>query len=383
MSSRALSRMPPLFATLMFSCTVAVTLNAAQTFRFREPGEVRYELVAESLARTAVPAAVSLYNTVFTANDFVRPNVTASATTAPDQGALGVVQQLYAAQYSMAGGNVAVSAGRDLAHYTLDTNGNLSMDSQRQLPNNWLMRRGYVNPAGEYGAVRVSSGGRTINDAAASTTWWVDFSNFFDGIAALGGGNVDLRAGRDVQNVSAHVPTNARAARGVPSQAGLLEMGGGDLTVTAGRNIDAGIYYVERGTADLFARNEITTNATRSPSLGRLGQPSNTSIIYPEQTWLPTTFFLGRGSLDVTAGGNALAVSVVPVSSGTTAYLSFTNSSWSTATITARGAMIYNASQGNKCVAVLDFGSDKVSVAGTFTIVFPTAAAGTAIIQIA
>jgi hypothetical protein len=257
-------------------------------------------------AGTAVPAAVSLYNTVFTANDFVRPNVTAPATSAPDQGALGVVQQLYGAQYSMAGGNVAVSAGRDLAHYTLDTNGNLSMDSQRQLPNNWLMRRGYVNPAGEYGAVRVSSGGRTINDAAASTTWWVDFSNFFDGIAALGGGNVDLRAGRDVQNVSAHVPTNARAARGVPSQAGLLEMGGGDLTVTAGRNIDAGIYYVERGNADLLARNEITTNATRSPSLGRLGQPSNTSIIYPEQTWLPTTFFLGRGSLDVTAGGNAL-----------------------------------------------------------------------------
>ena len=84
-----------------------------------------------------------------------------------------------------------------------------------------------------------------------------------------------------------------------------------------------------------------------------------------------------------TAGGNTLAVSVVPVSSGTTAYLSFTNSSWATATITARGAMIYNSTQGNKCVAVLDFGADKVSTAGTFTIVFPTAAAGTAIIQIA
>ena len=84
-----------------------------------------------------------------------------------------------------------------------------------------------------------------------------------------------------------------------------------------------------------------------------------------------------------TAGGNTLAVSVVPVSSGTTAYLSFTNSSWSTATITARGAMIYNSTQGNKCVAILDFGSDKVSTAGTFTIVFPTAGAGTAIIQIA
>jgi len=84
-----------------------------------------------------------------------------------------------------------------------------------------------------------------------------------------------------------------------------------------------------------------------------------------------------------TAGGNTLVVSVVPVSSGTTAYLSFSNTSWSTATITARGAMIYNSTQGNKCVAVLDFGSDKTSTAGTFTIVFPTADATNAIIRIA
>jgi len=84
-----------------------------------------------------------------------------------------------------------------------------------------------------------------------------------------------------------------------------------------------------------------------------------------------------------TAGGNTLAISVVPVSSGTTAYLSFSNSSWSTATITARGAMIYNSTQGNKCVAVLDFGSDKTSTAGTFTVVFPTADATNAIIRIA
>jgi hypothetical protein len=84
-----------------------------------------------------------------------------------------------------------------------------------------------------------------------------------------------------------------------------------------------------------------------------------------------------------TAGGNTLAISVVPVSSGTTAYLSFSNSSWTTASITARGAMIYNSTQSNKCVAVLDFGSDKTSTAGTFTIVFPTADASNAIIRIA
>ena len=83
-----------------------------------------------------------------------------------------------------------------------------------------------------------------------------------------------------------------------------------------------------------------------------------------------------------TAGGNTLTVSVTPTSSGTTAYLSFSNSSWTTATITARGALIYNSTQSNKAVAVLDFGGDKTSTAGTFTIVFPTAAAGTAILQI-
>ncbi|MGV3661870.1 MAG: filamentous hemagglutinin family protein [Prosthecobacter sp.] len=250
-------------------------------------------------------AAVPNITTVFSANDFVRPIVSPSATIFPDQGSLGAVQQLYAAHYSMAGGNVSVSAQRDIAHYTR-ANGELVMDSSRQLPNNWLMRRGYVNAAGEYGATVVFGGGtRRINDTASSTTWWVDFSNFFDGVGALGGGNVTLQAGRDVQNVSAHAPTNARAARGMPTAAGLLEMGGGDVTVEAGRNIDGGIYYVERGTAELFARNEVTTNSTRSPSLGRLlGSSSN--LVHAAETWLPTTFFVGRGSLDVSAGGNIL-----------------------------------------------------------------------------
>lgn len=256
---------------------------------------------------TIYTAGVSVpsITTVFTANDFVRPLVTPSATTTPQQGtALGAIQQLYAAQYSLAGGNVSISAGRDVAHYTIDTAGNLIADSSRQLPNNWLMRRGYVDSSGQYGVTAVSAGGtRRINDTASSTTWWINFSNFFDGVAALGGGHVSLEAGRDVQNVSAHAPTNARAARGVPSAATLLEMGGGDVTITAGRNVDGGVYYVERGDATIIARNEITTNATRSASLVNLVP---VPVIQPEVTWLPTTFFLGRGSLDIRAGGDAL-----------------------------------------------------------------------------
>lgn len=250
-------------------------------------------------AGVAVPSAT----TVFSAGDFVVPTVV-PASTPPVQTGLGAVQQPYAAQYSRAGGNVTVEAGADIVHLTKDSGGNLIMDSQRQLPNNWLMRRGYVDSMGNYGAIRVSSGiTQTVNDVAASTSWWVNFSNFFDGVAALGGGNVTLKAGHDVQNVSAHAPTNARAARGTPSEASLLELGGGDVTIIAGRNIDGGVYYVERGNGVLQAGGQITTNSTRSPSLGRLG---SATVIFPEATWLPTTLFAGRSSFDVSARGDVL-----------------------------------------------------------------------------
>ena len=83
-----------------------------------------------------------------------------------------------------------------------------------------------------------------------------------------------------------------------------------------------------------------------------------------------------------TAGGNTLTT-VAPTSSGTTAFLDFNDTTWSTATITARGALIYNSTQSDKAVAVLDFGADKTSTAGDFTVVFPAADASNAIIRIA
>jgi len=83
-----------------------------------------------------------------------------------------------------------------------------------------------------------------------------------------------------------------------------------------------------------------------------------------------------------TAAGNTLVV-VAPTSSGTTAFSDFNDTTWSTATITARGALIYNSTQSNKAIAVLDFGADKTSTAGDFTIVFPAADASNAIIRIA
>lgn len=83
------------------------------------------------------------------------------------------------------------------------------------------------------------------------------------------------------------------------------------------------------------------------------------------------------------AGGNTLTVSSVPQSTSTTAWLSFADSTWASSTITAAGALIYNSTNSNKAVAVLDFGGDKTSTNGDFTIVFPTADSTSAIIRIA
>lgn len=84
-----------------------------------------------------------------------------------------------------------------------------------------------------------------------------------------------------------------------------------------------------------------------------------------------------------TAGGNTLTVSVSPTSGGTTAFISFNDTSWPNASFTARGALIYNSSNGNSAVAIFDFGSDKTVLNGTFTIQFPTADATNAVIRIA
>lgn len=82
-----------------------------------------------------------------------------------------------------------------------------------------------------------------------------------------------------------------------------------------------------------------------------------------------------------TAGGNTLTA-VTPTTSGTTAYTDFADTTWSNATITANGALIYNANSSNASCVVLAFGSDKTSSNGDFTIVFPTANATDAIIRI-
>jgi len=98
-----------------------------------------------------------------------------------------------------------------------------------------------------------------------------------------------------------------------------------------------------------------------------------------------TTAFTTTGQAsgtNYTSGGNALT-NITPVLSGTTAVLDFADLSFGTATITARGCMIYNDTNSDKAVCTIDFGADKTSTAGDFTVVFPSPTATGAIIRLA
>tara|TARA_A100001011_G_scaffold93874_1_gene98818 strand:+ start:15891 stop:16346 length:456 start_codon:yes stop_codon:yes gene_type:complete len=113
---------------------------------------------------------------------------------------------------------------------------------------------------------------------------------------------------------------------------------------------------------------------------GSGGKSSTTATLGAATTVLVTTGEVASSGSYTTGGGSLTRVD--PTSGGTTGFTDFADISFTTATITAMGALIYNSSASNKAVCVLDFTSNKTSTAGTFTIAFPAAAAGSAIIRI-
>jgi hypothetical protein len=114
----------------------------------------------------------------------------------------------------------------------------------------------------------------------------------------------------------------------------------------------------------------------------KLALYTNTASFTAATTAYTATNEVGNSG-SYTAGGGTLA-KVTPTTSGTTALTDFADIAFTSATITARGALIYNDSvAGDPTVAVLDFGADKTSTSGTFNIQFPTADATNAVIRIA
>ena len=152
------------------------------------------------------------------------------------------------------GGDVHISAGQDL----IGTFSNYS-------PALWLWRQGGQKRAAYYGS-----------------QWAVDFSVFQQGVAAFGGGDIQLSAGRDIKDLSASIPTTGKQASPGADRSVIDTWGGGDLSVSAGRDVRGGVYLVSRGTGTIQAGGSVS---------------SGKKDIFP-------LIALGEGQLSVRAGGS-------------------------------------------------------------------------------
>ena len=141
------------------------------------------------------------------------------------------------AEFPLRGGDIDLEARGDVKSLTGST----------QLINNWLFRQGKIT---------------NLNFAAQlrNVAWWPRFREFQQGVGALGGGDVVVTAGGDIENLSLVVPTNGRlpgtAASG-SDPARLTVQGGGDLDVSAGGDINSALLYVERGEGRVRAGNNL------------------------------------------------------------------------------------------------------------------------------
>ena len=133
----------------------------------------------------------------------------------------------------------------------------------------------------------------------------------------------------------------------------------------------------------IHAFGSAVIRATAAPDVFMLALYTSSATLDATTTAYTTSDEVSSSGTNYPAGGLTLTVSQVPTSTSTTAWLDFDDLTFPSATLTARGALIYNLTQSNKAVAVLDFGSDKTSTAGNFTIQFPTANSTSAILRIA
>jgi filamentous hemagglutinin len=150
------------------------------------------------------------------------------------------------ANYPTGGGDILVRVG-----------GNVNGARTQQIATEWLQRSGQINPDG---TIRVRAGGEALN-----TTWWVDYSKFQQNLGTLGGGDVTVIAGGDIDNLSVAIPTTGRLG-GQPDKPiapnNLVVLGGGDLRVDTGRDIRSGFFYVAKGAGDIRADGSILSGRT-------------------------------------------------------------------------------------------------------------------------
>lgn len=179
---------------------------------------------------TAAPATVMVTGTPSTLD----PTLAAEFTTPAN------------AVFSSRGGRLSALAGRDIK----------SPVSDQILINNWFQRSGRLGSSGQF--------------STNSLAWWSRFDLFRHGFGSFGGGNVVMTAGRDLQDVSVVAPTSARMGSFIPDASKLVVENGGDVEVTAGRNIAGGSFFVGRGDGGLKADGNIAVGTAHNSTIGQL-----------------------------------------------------------------------------------------------------------------
>lgn len=162
-----------------------------------------------------------------------------------------------------------------------------------------------------------------------------------------------------------------------------MAFNGNFMCTTFKQGLLNGEFDFSSGTSNAFKIALYTSSAVGTNFGGGASDMDASVKFYATNNEVPNS---GSGGNAYAAGGGTLTVSQVPTTGGTTAFLSFATETFTNATITARGAIIYrsdgSAPTNDACI-VLDFGSDKTSTSGDFTITFPTADASSAIIRVA
>ena len=172
----------------------------------------------------------------------------------------------------------------------IDAGGDIRAAGSTQLVSEWLFRD----------AKRTGPSALRPNP---QTAWWVRFDQFQQGIGALAGGDVTLKAGGDLENVSAVIPTNARLGgplNSAPVAARFVEQGGGDLVIDAGGNVAGGLYYVSKGTGSITAGGSVTTATTALTGVN----PANPFLALGDATFTVT----GRDSVAIESAFNPTSV---------------------------------------------------------------------------
>jgi hypothetical protein len=168
---------------------------------------------------------------------------TAGLRTDPATGFVGAQRGAFPTE----GGDISLSAGRDIL-----------APLPRQSVSAWLFRDGNTTWSGD-------AGSSTVLEQAS---WSVVFKNFESGVGALGGGDVSVRAGRDVVQLEVSIPTTGHLTTDVgatPSPSDLVVRGGGDLDLAAGRDVLGGQFMLGRGHADLVAGGRFAQSVTQVP----------------------------------------------------------------------------------------------------------------------